>query len=61
MFFFTHGLNEELGRHSTRNSSKVIVRVCKACFMGMLSTGVTEPGLLGYPGIMRSFNYYYNG
>ena len=38
----THGLNEELGRHSTRNSSKaclflwVWVRVCRACFMGML-------------------------
>ena len=35
----THGLNEELGRHSIRNSSKacfLCVCVCRACFMGML-------------------------
>ena len=36
----THGLNEELCRHSTGNSSKacffVWVQVCRTCFIEML-------------------------
>ena len=39
----THGLNEELGRHGTRNSSKAFFCECECksisreCFMGILS------------------------